>query len=197
MANACSFIVTFFVSLPVLSLMALDSFLVCRSSPNFSSTVFLSFLFRDLDRPDHAGRLRPRQVDREQSVLQVGFLHLHAVRQHESSLELAGGDAAMQVLPALVVLLASPDDELFLLDGHLELIERETRDRQRDAQAFGVVAVGSEPFDVVRGVPVSCLGYAVERTLDLVEADQKRTGQRRNTRHPQSPRFQATLTGAP
>src|SRR6185295_15977894 len=182
MANACSVIVTSFVSLPVLSLMALDSFLVCRSSPNSGSlTVFTSFLFRDLDRPDHAGRFRPRQVDREQSMLQVGLLHLHAIRQHESSLELPGGDAAVQILPALVVLLAPPDDELFLLDGHLELIEREARDRQRDTQALRVVAVASEPLDVVGRIAVRRLGHAVERTLDLVEADEKRTGQRWDT----------------
>src|SRR3954465_15544264 len=118
MANACSFI----VSIPVLSLMALDSFLGFVGRLRTSgSTVFTSFLFRDLDRPDRAGRFRPRQVDREQSILQVGVLHLHAVRQHESSLKLAGSDATVQILPALVVLLASPDDELFLLDGHLEL----------------------------------------------------------------------------
>ena len=43
--------------------------------------------------------------------------------------------------------------------------------------------IGSEPFDVVGGVAVSRLGHAVERTLDLVEADQKRTGQRRNSGH--------------
>src|ERR1700709_459252 len=124
---------------------------VGRLRTSGSITAFTSFLFRDLDRPDHASRLRPRQVDREQSILQVGLLHLHAVRQHKSSLELAGGDAAMQVLPGLVVLLASPDDELFLLDGHLELIEGETRDCQRDAQAFRVVAVGRETLALVMG----------------------------------------------
>src|SRR4029079_18299978 len=144
MANACSVIVTSFVSLPVLSLMALDSFLVCRSSPNSGSlTVFTSFLFRDLDRPDHAGRFRPRQVDREQSMLQVGLLHLHAIRQHESSLELPGGDASVQVLPALVVLLASPDDELFFLDGHLELIEREARDPTREGEATAAASMST------------------------------------------------------
>ena len=62
---------------------------------------------------------------------------------------------------------------------------------------LGIAVIGSEPFDVVRGVPVGCLGNAIERTLDLIEANQKRTGQRRNSGHLQSPRFQATLTGAP
>jgi hypothetical protein len=51
------------------------------------------------------------------------------------------------------------------------LIERETRDRQRDAQALGIVAVGSEPFDVVGGISVGCLGDAIQRTLDLIEAN--------------------------
>src|SRR6476661_5926678 len=148
MANARSVIAGLLaarsVSLPVLSLMALDSFLVCRSSPNLSSLVL-----RDLDRPHDACRFRPRQVDREEPVLQVGLLHLHAVRQHKRSLELAGGDAAMQILPVLVLVLTSPDDELFLLDGHLELFEGKSRNRQRDPQALRIIFIGSEPFDVV------------------------------------------------
>src|SRR5258708_35445009 len=120
MANACSVILNSFVSLPVLSLMALDSFLVCRSSPNSGSIpVFTSFLFRDLDCPDHAGRFRPRQVDRQQSMLQVGLLHLHTLRQHESSLELPRGDTALQLCPAHIVLLPCPNDELLLRDCDL------------------------------------------------------------------------------
>ena len=91
------------------------------------------------------------------------------------TVQVPGGDAAVQVLPALVILLTSPDDQLFLLDGDLELIEGEARNRQRDAQAFRKLLVGSEPFDVVRGVAVCRLGHAIERTLDLVEANQERT----------------------
>src|SRR6185312_8142311 len=68
------------------------------------STAFTSFLFRDLNRPNHPCGLRPGQIDRKQAILQVGLLHLHAVGQHESPLELTGGNAAVQVLPALVVL---------------------------------------------------------------------------------------------
>src|SRR5262249_3414746 len=111
----------------------------------------------------------------------------HSVRQHERALELTGGDAAMQVLPTLVVLLTPPDEQLFLLDGHLELIESEARNRQRDAQALGTVAVAGEPLDVVGRVAVRCLGDAIKRTLDLVESDQKRTGQRWDSGHLQSP----------
>ena len=39
----------------------------------------------------------------------------------------------MKILSALVVGLAAANDELALLDGHFELIEREARDRKRDA----------------------------------------------------------------
>ncbi len=116
-------------------------------------------------------------------MLEIGPQHLHSVGQHEGALELAGGDAAVQVLPALVVLLTSPDDELLLLDGHLELVERETRDRQRDAQALRIVSVARESFDVVGRIAVRRLGDAVERTLDLVEADEERAGQRRHSGH--------------
>ena len=49
---------------------------------------------------DDALGLRPHQVDRQQPVLQVRVQHLHAVGQHEGALELARGDAAMEVLAA-------------------------------------------------------------------------------------------------
>src|SRR5262245_1213527 len=119
--------------------MALDSFLVCRSSPNRSSLGLL-----DADGSDHAGRFWPCEIDRQQSIPEIRTEYLHSIGQHERALELTGGDAAVQVLPALVVLLTSPDDQLFLFDGDLELIEGEARNRQRDAQAFRKLLVGSE-----------------------------------------------------
>ena len=59
----------------------------------------------------------------------------------------------------------------------LKEVEDRTKGERVDPQALGILIVGSEPFDVVGGVAVRCFGNAVERTLDLVEADQKRTGQ--------------------
>src|SRR5580700_8308272 len=109
--------------------MALDSFLVESCSP--SSVVLL-----DGDRSDHALRLRPCEVDRQQPVLQVRAEHIHAVSEHEGALELPRGDAAMQVLPGLVVLLASADDELVFLSGYIELVAGKSRHRERDAQPF-------------------------------------------------------------
>ena len=79
---------------------------------------------------------RTREVDRQQPVLQIRPQHLHAVRQHEGALELARRDAAVEILPGLLVLLPTADDELAFLDGDVELVAGEPRNRQRDAQPF-------------------------------------------------------------
>src|SRR5580704_1874481 len=108
--------------------MALDSFLIW-SSPNG-----LLIALIDCDRLNDALGLRAHQIDRQQSVFQVRPQHFHAVRQHEGALELARGDAAMDVLPALVVLLAAADDELALLYADIELVTGEAGDRQGNAE---------------------------------------------------------------
>src|ERR1043166_1095508 len=155
--------------------MALDSFL---SSPVHPSVVLL---YRD--RLDHALGLRAREVDREQPVLEVGTQHVHAVCKHEGALELPRGDAAMQVLPGLVVLLASADDELVFLDTHVELVAGEAGHRERDTKTLGIFGVAGEPLDVVGRITVGTLGVAVEHALDLVKSEQERTGKRRNSGH--------------
>src|SRR4029450_1474979 len=126
-------------------------------------------------------RLRPGEVDRQQPVLQIRAQHMHPLRQHESALEVARGDAAMDVLPGLVVVRAAPDDELVFLNGHIELVAGKTRHRERDAQPFGLAVGALKPLDVVRRIAISALHDAIERTLDFVESKQKRAGERRNT----------------
>src|SRR5262245_19446664 len=138
-------------------------------------------------------RFWPGEVDRQQPVLQVRTQHLHPLRQHEGALEVARGDAAMDVLPGLVVLLAAANDELVFLNGHIELVAGKTRYRQRDAQALGLAVGPVTPLDVVGRIAIRALHDAIERTLDFVESKQKRAGERRNTRHQQSP-LEATLT---
>src|SRR5262249_2798402 len=96
----------------VLRVMALDSF---SSSPQIPSLVLL-----DGDRLHHALGFRTREIDRQQAILQVGAQHLHSVGEHEGPLELSRCDAAIEILPGLVVLLPPADDELALLDGHFE-----------------------------------------------------------------------------
>src|SRR5262245_3887635 len=126
-------------------------------------------------------RFWPGEVDGQEPVLQVRAQHLHPLRQHEGALEVARGDAAMDVLPGLVVLLAAADDELVFLNGHIELVAGKTGDCQRDAQAFGLAVGPVTPLDVVRRIAIRTLHNAIERTLDFVESKQERAGERRNT----------------
>src|ERR1700731_284861 len=125
--------------------MALDSFIVEPYRVSIITRI-------DCDRFNDALGLRAHQIDRQQSVLQVRPQYLHAVRQHESALELARGDAAVDVLPAFVVLLPAADDELALLYADIELVAGETRDRKGNAQPFRTVPVSGNALDVVRRI---------------------------------------------
>src|SRR6188474_769492 len=121
-------------------------------------------------------RFRPGKVDRQQPVFQIRAQHLHPLRQHESALEVARGNAAMDVLPGLVVLLAAPDHELVFLNGHIELVTGKTGNGQRDAQPFGLPIAAVAALDVVGRIAVGAFDDAIERTLDFVEPKQERTG---------------------
>src|SRR5471032_557990 len=121
-------------------------------------------------------RLRPGQVDRQQPVFQIRTQHLHPLRQHEGALEVARRDAAVDVLPGLVVLLAAADDELVFLNGYIELVAGEAGYRQRDPQPFRLAVVTVAALDVVGRITVGAFDDAIERTLDFVESQQERTG---------------------
>src|SRR3569832_2194407 len=121
-------------------------------------------------------RFRPGEVDRQQPVFQVRAQHEHPLRQHKGALEVARGDAAMDVLPGLVVLLATADDELVFLSGYIKLVAGKPGNRERDAQPFGLPIGTIASFDVVRRIAVGTLDDAIERTLDFVKSQQKRTG---------------------
>ncbi len=96
-------------------------------------------------------RLGPGKIDRQQTMPEIRTCNFHAFGQHKDALELASGDAAMEVLAGLVVLLPPPDHELTFLDGDIELVAGETCDRQRDTQSFGLALIARQPFDIVRG----------------------------------------------
>src|ERR1700676_667956 len=148
--------------------MALDSFVV--------ESYRVSIITRiDCDRFNDALGLRAHQVDRQQSILQIRPQYLHTIRQHEGALELARGDAAVDVLPAFVVLLPAADDELALLYADIELVAGETRHRERNAQPFRTVPISRNAFDIVRRVAIRALADAIEHALDLVEAKQEGT----------------------
>ena len=120
-------------------------------------------------------RLGPGQIDRQQPVFQVRAQHLHPLSQHEGALEVARGDAAMDVLPGLVVLLPAADHELIFLNGYIELVAGKTRHRQRDSQTFRGAVGAVAPLDIVGRVTVGAFDDAIERTLDFVESQQERT----------------------
>src|SRR5215213_1049659 len=112
------------------------------------------FVLIDSDCLNDPFRLRPGEVDRQQPVFQVRAQHLHPLRQHESALEVARGDAAMDVLPSLVVLLPAPNHQLIFLNRYIELVAGKTRHRQCDPQPFGLAVGTVAPFDVVGRVTV-------------------------------------------
>src|SRR5438477_7045746 len=123
----------------------------------------------DLDLARSALRLRPHQVDVEQAVVEPGVLHLDAFGQHESALELACGNAAMQVNALALVLLLATHDELVVLQKDVEIIERESRHRQRQAQRLLAGLL-----DIVRRIAIALrLGDAIEHALEMIEAEEQ------------------------
>src|SRR3546814_6968811 len=89
----------------------------------------------------------------QQSALQGGTCDLDTLGQHEAALELARGDAAMQIDPALVVDLLTTNYELTILDLHRKIRVGESGDRQGNAQP-----VVAELLDVVGRITVCRLG---------------------------------------
>src|SRR6266850_3993294 len=160
------------------SKVTLTSLMVSTPSESKRSSPLLVPLFVLIDSNclNDPFRLRPGKVDRQQPVFQIRAQYMHPLRQHKGALEVARGDAAMDVLPGLVVLLAAPDHELVFLNGHIELVSGKTRHRQRDAQPFGLAVGTVTPLDVVGRITVGAFDDAIERTLDFVEPKQERTG---------------------
>src|SRR5437667_11112914 len=133
------------------SKVTLTSFMVCTPSESKRSSPLLVPLFVLIDSNclNDPFRLRPGQIDRQQPVFQIRAQHMHPLRQHKGALEVARGDAAMDVLPGLVVLLATPDHELVFLNGYIELVAGKSRHRQRDAQPFGFAVGAVAPLDII------------------------------------------------
>src|SRR5215471_14734474 len=158
------------------SIVTLPSVMVSTpSEPKRSSPLQVPlFVFIDSDCLNDLLRLGPGKVDRQQSVLQIRTQHLHPLRQHEGALEVACGNAAMDVLPGLVVLLASADHELVFLNAYIKLVAGKSRHRQRDAQPLGLSVGTVTPLDIVGRIAVGAFYDPIKHALDLVEAQQER-----------------------
>src|SRR5579863_255066 len=108
----------------------------------------------DVDLPHHPLGLRPNEIDREQPLREFGALDLHALGKDKGALELPGGDAAMQIVPHLLLFLPAADQELVLLDRDLDLVLRECGHGKRNAQSFRLAAVRGDPLDIVGRIAI-------------------------------------------
>src|SRR5258707_13064539 len=124
----------------------------------------------DLDAPHFPLDDAAHQVDVQQPIVERGARHLDAVGQHEGALELARGDAAVEIDAVLVVGLLAAHDELVVLDLDVEIGHREAGDGERDAQ--GILA---GLLDIAGWIAVARrLADAIERSLELIETKKKR-----------------------
>lgn len=146
-------------------------------------------VFREnVDPADDPLRFGPGEIDREQAVLQFRSRNFHALGEQETALELAGRNAPVQVLSALVVELPAPDDQLVFLDRDIEFLTRETGNGERDAIALGMIVLALDPLDIVGRVAIGRrLGEAVHRPLDFIETEQERRRKIENARHVAKP----------
>src|SRR5204862_305813 len=94
--------------------------------------------------------LRTDQVNVEEPVIQPRAAHLDAFREDKGALELARGDAAVQINPLRIVRLLAADDELVVFDRDAEVAHGETRHRKGDAQR-----VLAELFDIIGRIAVA------------------------------------------
>ena len=63
----------------------------------------------DCDRLNDALGLRTHEVDGQQPILKIGPQYLHSVGQNEGTLELAGRNSAMEIVPRLLLALPAAD----------------------------------------------------------------------------------------
>jgi hypothetical protein len=73
-------------------------------------------------------------------------------------------------------MLAAADHELVFLNAYIELVAGKSRNRQRDAQPFGLAIGTVAPLDIVGRITVGAFDDAIERTLDFVKSQQERAG---------------------
>ena len=138
---------------------------------------------------DPSGRLRPHHIDVKQAVLQGRALDLHAVGKDEGAQETARCDPAMEVGAFLALagfgVPPAGDDQLAVLDGHLQLLGGKPGDRQGDAEA-PVVAL----LDIVRRIGFGGgLGGPLDQRPRVLETEQERAIDQQAARHGRSPRI--------
>lgn len=93
---------------------------------------YLCIPIDDCDTTHGFFRLGSDEINGKQSVFEISTTDFHSIREQKHALELPRRDAAVKKNPLAFVGLATPDHELFVLQGHIQLIARETGNSQRD-----------------------------------------------------------------
>src|SRR6266436_2693319 len=123
----------------------------------------------NLDRAHPALELGTDQIDVEEPVIEPRAAHFDAFGEDEGALELARGDAAVQINPLRIVGLLAADDELVVFDRDPEVAHREAGYREGDAQR-----VLAELLDIVGRISVARnLADPIQRTFKMVEPQQQ------------------------
>src|SRR5690606_28408731 len=139
---------------------------------------------RDIDPAYLAHPFGLLQIDGQESVAQVRTDHFDSVGKDESALKLPRCDSTVEIFAAPgIVPLPAADREFPFLDGDVENLPRAPRDRDRDPKPFGLAFCRALPLDVVGRIAARRLRGPVERTHDLVEAEQEGRRKGLNTRH--------------
>jgi len=126
-------------------------------------------LVPDFDFADPGFRLRPAEIDTEQTIVEAGARHFDALRQDEAALELPRGNATMQIDALSVIGLLAADHELIVFNLNREIGDGKSGHGQSDAQS-----VLADLLDVVRRICVRrSFRHPIERALELVEPEQQ------------------------
>jgi len=105
----------------------------------------------------------------EKPIIQPRAAHLNALGQDKRSLELSGGDSAVQVHAPRFVRLLAAHNELVVLNRNAEVTHREAGDREGDPQ--GILA---ELFDIVGRISIARnFADPVERPFEMIEPQEQ------------------------
>src|SRR5690606_8350286 len=102
-----------------------------------------------------------------------GAFHLDSVCEKKVPLELPRSDAAMQILPARIVLLLAANEQLVVFLHDLELVLGETRNCDRNHEALTAVALDGA-FYVIGRITVRGATEPVDAFLVGIEAQEER-----------------------
>jgi hypothetical protein len=119
----------------------------------------------NLDSPHSALHLGADQIDMEQPIIQPRATHLDALSQDKGSLELPGGDAAVQIHPLRIIRLLAAHDELVVFNRNAEVTHRKASYREGNPQS-----ILAELLDIVRRISIARnLADPIERPLEMIE----------------------------